>query len=158
MYQHFNCPNILLFLNEGQRQLRRELAKPLPTRRTIARIRDKFEADGTIQNVNKKCSDDHEHLWVLEKKRCRKHSFDHHSKPISQKTASVASSSVCIRNATFQHQSMLNEDDPDRRIQFCDWCLVKCAEDAEFPISKIVWSDEATFKLNGSINRHNELL
>ena len=48
----------------------------------------------------------------------------------------------------------LNEDDPDRRVQFCEWYLAKCAEDPGFP-HKIVWSDEASFKLNGSINRHN---
>lgn len=45
----------------------------------------------------------------------------------------------------------LNEDDPDRRVEFCEWYLAKCAG---FP-HKIVWSDEATFKLNGTINRHN---
>lgn len=45
----------------------------------------------------------------------------------------------------------LNEDDPDRRLQFFDGYLAKCAV---FP-HKIVWSDEATFILNGSINRHN---
>ena len=39
---------------EVQRQFRREFARPPPTRRTIARIKEKFEADGTVQNVNKK--------------------------------------------------------------------------------------------------------
>ncbi|XP_014768026.1 uncharacterized protein LOC106867617 [Octopus bimaculoides] len=48
----------------------------------------------------------------------------------------------------------LNQDDPDRRVQFCKWYLDKFAEDATFP-KKILWSDEATFKLNGSVNRHN---
>ncbi|KAJ4426918.1 hypothetical protein ANN_26717 [Periplaneta americana] len=48
----------------------------------------------------------------------------------------------------------LNEDDHDRRIEFCEWYQAKCAEDNQFPY-KIVWSDEATFKLNGSINRRN---
>lgn len=41
---------------EVQRRFRREFAKPLPTCWTIARIRDKFEADGTVQNINKKRS------------------------------------------------------------------------------------------------------
>ena len=48
----------------------------------------------------------------------------------------------------------LNEDDPDRRIEFCEWYRARCADDNTFSM-KIIWSDEATFKLNGSINRHN---
>ena len=41
---------------EVQCRFTSEFAKPPPTRRTIACIRDKFEADGTIQNINKKHS------------------------------------------------------------------------------------------------------
>ena len=48
----------------------------------------------------------------------------------------------------------LNEDDPDRRLQFCEWFQHKCDEREDFQYS-IVWSDEATFKLNGTINWHN---
>ncbi|GFQ86169.1 uncharacterized protein TNCT_177921 [Trichonephila clavata] len=48
----------------------------------------------------------------------------------------------------------LNHDEPDRRVQYCEWYLERCNEDAHFP-TKIVWSDVATFKLNGSINKHN---
>ena len=46
----------------------------------------------------------------------------------------------------------LNEDDPDRRIVFCKWYLAKCEKDQEFQ-RRLIWSDEATFKLNGTINR-----
>jgi hypothetical protein len=45
----------------------------------------------------------------------------------------------------------LDEDDYDRRVQLCELYVNKCAEDAAFP-NKIVRSDEATFKLNGSVN------
>ena len=41
---------------EVQRRFRRKFARPPPTRRTIACIKEKFEADGTVQNVNKKRS------------------------------------------------------------------------------------------------------
>ena len=41
---------------EVQRRFTSEFAKPPPTRRTIARIRDKFEADETVQNITKKHS------------------------------------------------------------------------------------------------------
>ena len=48
----------------------------------------------------------------------------------------------------------LNEDDPDWRLQFCEWFLHKCGEREDFQDS-IVCSDEAIFKLNGTINGHN---
>lgn len=50
----------------------------------------------------------------------------------------------------------MSEDDPDRRIEFCETFMDKCAEDPLFP-SKVFWSDEAHFKLNGHVNRHNSI-
>jgi hypothetical protein len=46
------------------------------------------------------------------------------------------------------------EDDPDRRSEFCKWFQRKVDEDAQF-VDIIVWSDEATFKLSGTVNQHN---
>ena len=51
-------------------------------------------------------------------------------------------------------RTTINEEDPDRRLQFCEQFLHKCDEREDFQDS-IVWSDEATFKLNGTINGHN---
>jgi len=48
----------------------------------------------------------------------------------------------------------LNEDDPDRRVQFAEEFLRRVAEDPGFT-SRVIWSDEANFKLNGHVNRHN---
>lgn len=48
----------------------------------------------------------------------------------------------------------LNEDDPDRRVEFCDKMMDLIIADASFP-NRIVFSDEATFFLNGHVNRHN---
>lgn len=48
----------------------------------------------------------------------------------------------------------LNEDDPDRRCEFVDTFLNLIAADSSF-LSRIVWTDEAIFKLNGHVNRHN---
>lgn len=46
----------------------------------------------------------------------------------------------------------LTEEDPGQRIGV--WYLTGCVEGTHFP-TMIVWSDEATFKLNDSINRNN---
>ena len=48
----------------------------------------------------------------------------------------------------------LNEDDPDRRCEFAEIFLNMVADDYSF-IDRIIWTDEATFKLNGHVNRHN---
>ena len=48
----------------------------------------------------------------------------------------------------------LNEDDFDRRSQFCEWYVHITEEDPSVE-GRILWSDEATLHLNGQVNRHN---
>lgn len=50
----------------------------------------------------------------------------------------------------------LNEDDFDRRLQFAEWYAEMADNDPDFP-GKILWSDEACFKVNGHVNRHNSI-
>lgn len=51
------------------------------------------------------------------------------------------------------HQE-LNEDDPDRRLEFCKIMMGRIDQNPNF-LSQIVFSDESTFQLNGEVNRHN---
>jgi hypothetical protein len=44
----------------------------------------------------------------------------------------------------------LLEDGPDCRLQFCELMLNKLDKDPH----KIIWTDEANFKLSGHVNRH----
>ena len=48
----------------------------------------------------------------------------------------------------------LNEDDHDRRLEFCEVWIGMLDTDPTFP-ENILWSDEAKFHLNGAVNRHN---
>ncbi|CAF4499633.1 unnamed protein product [Rotaria sp. Silwood2] len=48
----------------------------------------------------------------------------------------------------------LNEDDPDRRLEFCEWILDSTQDDQTL-LDQILWTHEATFKTNGRVNRHN---
>lgn len=48
----------------------------------------------------------------------------------------------------------LNEDDFDRRTQFCEDMMNRIDLDPDLPFN-IVFSDEATFQLSGNCNRHN---
>ena len=49
----------------------------------------------------------------------------------------------------------LLEDDPGRRIQFCETIRDLISNEVPDILDKIVWTDEATFKLSGLVNRHN---
>jgi hypothetical protein len=48
----------------------------------------------------------------------------------------------------------LNDDDPDRRVEFCEGLTNWMNNDHEL-LMKICFSDESTFFLNGALNRHN---
>ena len=50
----------------------------------------------------------------------------------------------------------LNEDDFDCRFQFCKWCVNVTIKDPSMEDGTL-WSDEATFNLNGQVNRHNSV-
>lgn len=51
------------------------------------------------------------------------------------------------------HQE-LNEDDYDRRLEFCEIMMGWIDENPNF-LYNIVFSDEATFEITGKVNRHN---
>ncbi|KAG8266487.1 hypothetical protein J6590_070865 [Homalodisca vitripennis] len=52
------------------------------------------------------------------------------------------------------HVQQLSEDDYDRRVEFCELVMRKCDDNRDF-LTNILFSDEATFFLNGNVNRHN---
>jgi hypothetical protein len=47
-----------------------------------------------------------------------------------------------------------NEDDFDRRCEFCEIWLEKLENDPDL-IDRIFWSDDAKFNMNTTVNRHN---
>jgi hypothetical protein len=48
----------------------------------------------------------------------------------------------------------LLEVDPDRRLQFCEIVRNQISDERDL-IHKIIWTDEARFKLSGHVNRYN---
>ena len=48
----------------------------------------------------------------------------------------------------------LFEDDPDRRLQFCESIRAHATDDQPDLLDKIMWSNEACFKLSAHVNRH----
>lgn len=55
---------------------------------------------------------------------------------------------------SFYNVQSLILGDSQRRIQFCQWLLLRCQEDERF-LEDIIWTDEAKFTRNGMYNRHN---
>ncbi|KAJ8955020.1 hypothetical protein NQ318_000452 [Aromia moschata] len=54
----------------------------------------------------------------------------------------------------FQLVQELNEDDPDRRLQFCETMMNLCQTNPNLH-QEILFSHEATFCLNGTVNPQN---
>lgn len=51
------------------------------------------------------------------------------------------------------HQD-LSEADFERRLDFCNWGLIKIEEESDF-LQRVMWTDEARFCRNGTVNVHN---
>ena len=47
----------------------------------------------------------------------------------------------------------LNENEPDWRLEFCEWILDSTQDDQTL-LEQILCTDEATFKTNDRVNRH----
>ncbi|KAJ4430364.1 hypothetical protein ANN_22580 [Periplaneta americana] len=145
-----------------QLQWRREYRTEPPTRLTIARIRDKFETHGTLCDVYKgrsgrpRISSPASSAMVLERfehspKKSTKHCVrDGISRTSVRRIINTAKLKVFIP----QLLNALNEDDPDRRMQYCEWFRNMVQEDEVF-VGKVVWSDEEQCKLNGTVNWYN---
>ena len=149
---------------EIQWQWRHEYKTEPPTRLTTARNCDIFETHGTVCDVHKGrygrppiSTSPESSAMVL------KH-FEHSLQKSTKKCAcetGISRTSVCHINKTAELKVFipgllhaLNEDDPDRRMKYCEWFWNMVQENKAF-VEKVVWSDEAQFKLNGTFNRHN---
>lgn len=73
----------------------------------------------------------------------------------------VSQTSVCriLQKGKFHpyhislHQELSNEDF-ERRLAFCTWAHLELEENNRF-FENVLWSDEATFRSNGDVNKHN---
>ena len=154
-------------ISEVQRQWRNEFRTQPPTCLTIACIRDKFEIDGTVGDVHKERSGQPQTATTLATSAAVLQQFtcspQMSVKQCSRETG-VSRSSVqrILKSAKWKVYiprllHAMNEDDTDRRLEYCEWFESMMRDDEAFA-GKVVWSDEAQFKLNGTVNRHNCVL
>ncbi|KAJ8952956.1 hypothetical protein NQ318_006573 [Aromia moschata] len=103
---------------------------------TVSRLENKFREFGNVADIpksgRKRILDDEQKLDIL---------LDIQDNP-HKPTRQVAA----------DNDVKLNDDDPDRRLEFCEIMANRCQDNPLF-IKKN--SDEATFVINGTVNKQN---
>ena len=145
-----------------RRMWENEFHVPAPSRLTIYRIRDKVETTSSVANApksgwsRKTLTQENEMKVVLTFIDSPKKSTWWLSRELGIPRTSLQRLMHRLHLKPYRPRLLhgLLEDDPDRRLQFCE---IMCNQLTEQPdlLSKIVWTDEACFKLSGHVNRHN---
>lgn len=127
---------------------------------TVSKIVRKFRENGHVKhipNAGRPKIEDNVKLDIL----LNVHDNPHNSSTQIGEYAGVSQRSVLriLKKEKYHpykielHQE-LNEDDPDRRLQFSEIMQELCNRNPLF-INQILFSDEATFSLHGTVNRQN---
>lgn len=149
---------------EVQRQWKKFFRNKPPTRGTIINLNNKFTQTGSVTDAircgrpktatNKRAS-----TRVLKLVKARPKS----SIRRTSLATGISKTSVhrILMNSNFkpyraQLVQALTADDQVRRVSFCDKWLEMLKENSELS-QRVLWSDESTFKLNGTVNRQNSI-
>lgn len=147
-----------------QKWIKTFLEIPPPVRKTIYELRDRFHATGTVADLPRsgrprsaRTSDNADLVASAIVETAGSSSSGRKLSAqlaISRTTLRRILKDIGVRHFHATSLHGLLEDDPDRRFQMCSEFLVRIGDDADF-VRNILWSDEAQFKLDGSVNRHN---
>ena len=137
-------------------------ATPPPTRLTIYRLRDKFEQTGSIHNAPKSgrpitVTTQENELEVAQAFTQSPQKSKHRASSelgIERRSLGRLMNRAGLKMYTPRLIHGLLEDDSDRHLQFSENILSEEIEGSGI-LNKIVWSDEANFKLSGAVNQHN---
>lgn len=153
------------------------------TQSTVSKILKKFYATGTVANLPKSgrprtaTNEDHKENVLLSVEEQPKNSLRNVGRDVGISHTSVqrilknekfhpykvimlycSFNDAYLRIFVFFQQLQLihelGDDDFDRRVEFCQEMIGRCDDKPDFPFN-ILFSDEATFMLNGTVNRHN---
>lgn len=149
---------------EVERQLLQEYGENALDRRSIGRINKQFDETGSV--LPKKHSGRPRSITTKENEDALSEILvNNGDEPMSSRRLSQ----VCHLSHTSTYRLLkelkckpyiprlihaLSEDDFDRRVETCDLLLSMIDRDPDF-VNNILWSDEAQFKLSGTVNRHN---
>lgn len=137
-------------------------ANPKPTVANIRNVVAKFEATGSVENVKQPGRPVSANTPELQAA-VAESLANSPKKSTRRLSIELGTSHVTVLRALRQLNYRpyrprllhgLLEDDPYQRIEFCEQYQAQVQQDESFQ-DRIIWSDEANFKLNGRINRHN---
>ncbi len=149
---------------EVQRLWRKEMEDEPPVRSTINRLMNKFEETGSVLNIDPPGRPESVIDQITKDKvssilkRDPHVSIRHMSSELNISTTSIYRVYKLLGFKPYIPKLIheLNEDDFDRRIEFCE-IFLSLVENKPDLVNRIIWSDEATFNLNGHVNRHNSV-
>lgn len=132
-------------------------------RKSIPSLIERFEATGSVEEKGHGKAHDEDHDdKVAAVANAVKEMGDTFSIRKASKNLEIPKSSIHrilktdlgLKSYHFSLLQYLNEDDPDRRLSFCEDFIALLQQDPQLT-EKIIWTDEAKFYLNGTVNRHN---
>ncbi|CAF3328987.1 unnamed protein product [Rotaria sp. Silwood2] len=147
-----------------QRLWSKEINNNPPDRKTITSLMHKFEQTGSVFNIDPPGRP----VSVTDQATKDEVSSILKKEPQTSIRRMSTDSNISMASVRRMYKSMgfkpyvprliheLNEDDFDRRLEYCDTFLSLLEDDSDL-IYRVIWSDEAVFKLNGHINRHNSV-
>jgi Transposase. len=134
--------------------------RPPITQSTVSRVLARFEETGSVKDApraGRPRVDDETRLNILVELQDNPHSSTR-SIALNNDISHVTVVNFLKKEKFHPYKGhlihALTEDDPDRRLHFCEDLMHRCNGDPDF-LKNIIFSDEATFYLNGSVHRHN---
>lgn len=135
---------------------------PIPSDKTILNIIKQFEKTGSVINSKNKTTQNpniSEEQEILETQICGHIETDPTTscRELAEEFE-ISKTTVCrvlkkhgYSSYKVKNSQQLLEEDPFRRMQFCETMLEKCHADQSF-LSNVLFSDESTFMLHGKSN------
>lgn len=148
-----------------RREWSQHFATPPPDSETIQAVYDRFRETGSVTDRDRT---GRPQTATTEEKEgsARELVRDNPSTSVREGAASLNISvrsyrrllhQLDLRPYRAQYVPPLSDGDLDRRVEFCEAMLQRFDDDVQL-VDRIIWSDESLFRLDGTINRHNDVV
>lgn len=156
--------------SESARRIAEEFMRPAPKRQTVVDIVKRFEEHGSVKDLPRSgrpsLTKNEEFQARLQEALVPNESTS--TRRLAREITADGDNGFRVSHMTVKRTlkkmnlhpfrpvllQALHEDDNDRRLEFCEQFLEMQVNQPNL-FERVLWSDEATFKLNGHINRHN---
>lgn len=138
-----------------------------PNRRTASprsfqNLMERFDSTGSVEHLNRKvvnriATNDEKELEILLQVQENLQVSSRKLASLCDTSQSTASRTTCKYKYHPYHIELhqeLHDEDFQRRLTYCQWLRTQTEVNRNF-LKCIMYSDEATFRSNGAVNRHN---